>query len=302
MRFGNFTSSGFLQCLVVSPDNKFQLFNIYVPDKTQLEFQPVTANTLIPSNIKLFDDFDKIQLTDSNNDGVIDLMINQPASKELQVFEYPLNFINKVNEIKDGFGNIVHITYADINDTLAYSCSNDPLKSNYFYYSGPYTIVKELNYTRGSSALPNRTTRYFYKDLSFEKTGRGIAGFGHVEELDPKLGLRTITKYEYEFPLTGKILSQQKINAKGYLLYKQTNEWAFKIYKQGTEFKEINLTAATNLLINKLNSPGVIGSIKNMDSSALSGISLLSTLPQGVNYNALTEDLINNQHGFFSGK
>ncbi len=156
---------------------------------------------------------ESIRFEDVDQDGDADIKLEE---KKLPSGTYHTWFINKndfagkISLVTDGLGNEVNIDYATIADTAVYSCNLEALKSDYSYYKGNYTVVKQINYSNGTVYHPKNSITYRYSNLVEEIKGRGIAGFRSFTQTDQESSISTITGYEYQFPLTGKILSEKE--------------------------------------------------------------------------------------------
>lgn len=281
---GQFNSQKNLQVLTIN-DNTFKLWNVVFEQTNKLMFEPANMNVEFPSYLTKQG---QIQFMDFDNDGDADIKWERSGTDFKNYFDYYINpndFQNKISSVTDGFGNEVSISYSTLEDSSVYECNLEKLKSNYSYYSGPYIVVKELHYSNGLINNGKNSKSYSYKNLIYEKTGRGLSGFGLFNEKDNTNGISTQTQYDYHFPLTGKIISQTKTSDKGIEFFKLKNNWSFQIYDDKVG------------LINKVGNIEVIDSTKTsqfIDTqktyNLLVSRNLLNDLQKDINKNIIEID------------
>jgi RHS repeat-associated protein len=281
---GQFNSQKNLQVLTIN-DNTFKLWNVVFEKTNNLMFEPANMNVEFPSYITKQG---QIQFMDFDNDGDADIKWERSGTDFKNYFDYYINpndFQNKISSVTDGFGNEVSVNFSTLEDTTVYKCNLEKLKSNYSYYSGLYIVVKELYYSNGLINNGKNSKSYSYKNLIYEKTGRGLSGFVLFNEKDNTNGISTQTQYEYHFPLTGKILSQTKTSDKGIELFQLKNNWSFQTYDD-----EVGL-------INKFGNIEVIDSTKTSQfidkqktHNLLVSRNLLNDLQKDINTNIIEID------------
>lgn len=233
--FGFFTNQQFLQFLSIQQSSA-ALWNIRF-DNSNLHFETTPLTMQLPLQLS---SAESIRFEDVDQDGDADIKLEEkklPSGTHHTWFINKNDFAGKISLVTDGLGNEVNIGYATIADTAVYSCNLEPLKSDYSYYKGNYTVVKQINYSNGTVYHPKNTISYRYTNLVEEIKGRGIAGFRSFAQTDQASSISTITGYEYQFPLTGKILSEKRVTGNGVELFDQQNTWTFQLYNdQGKTF------------------------------------------------------------------
>lgn len=232
--FGYFTSTEFLQYIVVQPDNKVTVYDIIAIGRDSLQFLPSPLRPNFPAGLDLHKDWAKVSFEDFDWDGIPDLVVRD--NKTEVRYRNSLSGFNKIDDVTDGMGNYVSISYTGLKDGKVYTPLYDnDLKSNYRYYKGAYPVVSSIEYNTGF-ADEYEEVNYTYEGLVVETTGRGLAGFRSVTKKQENANITTTTEYEYEFPLTGRLLKEKKW-AKDKLIFEQTNKWGLKLYAKGEDYE-----------------------------------------------------------------
>lgn len=283
--FGNFTSEKYVQILNFNGDD-YTLWNTIYEKENNLIFEPVSLSIKLHEKLKL----GEIQFLDLDNDGDLDIKWQRKSAEKTNDFQYfinPNNFQNKISSIVDGLGNEVHVQYSFLEDTTVYNCNQEKLKNNYSYYCDSYQMVKELQYSNGLPGNAKNSIKYQYENLIYEKTGRGLSGFKVFSQKEK--GITTQTEYEYNFPLTGKILSQVEKTDNNIELYRLENKWSFQLYDS-----ELQLLYKNDYFVDKKKPE----SLQDLKHNTLNSKELYIKLSKNINKTALERDY----PGFFKNK
>lgn len=286
--FGNYLGSGQLELFLPSGSKEFEIYSFSVNNSIVSKNKEDVSKLKIP----LPDNFDlttsnNYRFQDLNGDGITDFLIDAPntvAQNSIRTnYINSEKFNNRISSVIDGFNNSVKVIYANIEDTSIYTCSNSPLAPNYKYFNYPFTVVKELYYSNGLKLKKDHSdwreskfskhndseffqkdslnsTKYFYKDLILENTGRGLSGFREVSSKQSQDRHLKQVQYEYEFPLSGRIKEEKRLTESGVVFFNQKNEWDVKLYKKSIDFIELetsitssSFTSTKSFSKNKLN-------------------------------------------------
>lgn len=252
LSFGNFTNTGYAQLLFAEVADKtragaeeVKLWDL-ITTREATRLAPAKIQLSIPAQLAgrvhaLLGD-GLLEFRDLNYDGVLELLERTPAAnppgkgKGVEIFSPTKAVPDKVVSVTDGFGNAVEVEYTGLKDPETYRVTTSPLSANYRHTWGTYPLVKSIKYSNGKTDFKEsedelNTVKYAYTDLITETTGRGLSGFRGVSRTEERTGARTETEYQYEFPLSGKILSETRVSGKGAVLFRQVNTWRVKIYQ-----------------------------------------------------------------------
>ncbi len=174
----------------------------------------------------------RLQLGDFDGDGLVDLLNTTDANGSTSNTLY----INKslssqqISNIKNGFGELVNITYKPLTDSFVYTpdmASTECVSGEVICTQFPMYVVSSYNKSNGKGGLYSHS--YKYSGVKRNILGRGSLGFASVTMTDDQTNVASQKIYRQDFPFVGVTASSVTQQQNGTPISKTVNSW-FDLY------------------------------------------------------------------------